>query len=246
MSNIFKSNSRFASLIDDIPVSTKKEQRKEKENETIQSEADKFNTFKSERKEGTFRNGDNKKDRYTEEFKLQESKKQIQECLQIDNFPELISNDRSLATDKKNNINFAQLLKNKVEVKENNENVDTLDPELIDLKPGYTLIKTDPKTRKIIFKSHPNTDCQIEQKIIKSEKEIAYDEKEGAYEILEELVKLHQRRTQEYIELNGYDMWEKMFKFPNWEEEDYSDSDDEYDEEEDEFEEYDDEFYYEY
>ena len=44
-------------------------------------------------------------------------------------------------------------------------------------------------------------------------------------------------RRAEYIELYGYDTWEKMYKFPNWqEEENYSDSEDETDEEEEEYE----------
>jgi len=242
MSNISKSNSRFASLIDDIPLSTKKEQRKAVEQPIIKPEGDKFNRFKSEKREEHF---NNKKDRFREEeFNVQERKKKINDALDINNFPELGSNDKNLVTNKKN-INFVELFKKN---KEDIETVETLDPDLIYIQPGYSLIKFDPITHKIVIKSQSNNNCLIEEKLIESEKELSYDEKEISYKILEELIKLHQRRTQEYIELNGYDMWEKMFKFPNWEEEDYSysDSDDEYDEEEDDFEEYDDEFYYEY
>ena len=48
--------------------------------------------------------------------------------------------------------------------------------------------------------------------------------------ILKELVELHERRTREFIELNGYDVWERMFKCRDWREwearfEDESDED---------------------
>jgi hypothetical protein len=59
------------------------------------------------------------------------------------------------------------------------------------------------------------------------------DEEEISINVLNALVELHERRTQEYIEFNGYDTWEKMFKFPGWREreaelEDDSDEDYEY------------------
>ena len=48
---------------------------------------------------------------------------------------------------------------------------------------------------------------------------------------MNKLVNLHEKRTKEYIELYGYDTWEKMFKFPNWEEEEnYFDDDEDEDE----------------
>ena len=39
-----------------------------------------------------------------------------------------------------------------------------------------------------------------------------------AYDVLCALCDLHERRTQDFIELYGYDTWEKTFKWPNWEE----------------------------
>ena len=38
------------------------------------------------------------------------------------------------------------------------------------------------------------------------------------YDTLKYLTELYEKRTNEYIELNGYDTWEHMFKFPDWRE----------------------------
>jgi hypothetical protein len=237
MNTTFKSNSRFACLIDDIPENKKNKKYEGKINEAkakveveAKPELDKFNSFKSERTTDYFksnRRDDSYKEReYQEreeklkakrEFEEKQKKKKIEESLHIDNFPELITNKKSLVIDKTSSTNFVELFKNNTEmnIKINNN----LDPDLNDLKPGNILIKMDPVTRKIITKIHPND----------KDKEIVKSEKEVAYEIMDNLVKLHEKRTKEYIELYGYDTWEKMFKFPNWEEENYFDSDDDND-----------------
>ena len=43
-------------------------------------------------------------------------------------------------------------------------------------------------------------------------------EQKIGYDIINALANLHQRRTDEYIELYGYDEWERVFKFPDWRE----------------------------
>jgi hypothetical protein len=235
MNTTFKSNSRFACLIDDIPENKKNKKYEGKINEAkvkpeFEDKLDKFNSFKSERTtdyfKGNRRDGSYKEREYQEreerlkakrEFEEKQNKKKIEESLHIDNFPELITSKKSLVIDKTSSTNFVELFKNNTEtdIKINNN----LDPDLNDLKPGNILIKMDPVTRKIITKTHPN---DKRKEIIKSEKELAY-------EVIDNLVKLHEKRTQYYIELYGYYTWEKMFKFPNWEEENYSDSDDDSD-----------------
>jgi hypothetical protein len=223
MNNIFKSNSRFSCLIDDI-----------QENKKNESKINKFNSFKSERRVDYLEN--NKKDRYKErETKLREKKefleleknKKIEESLHINNFPELITKKKPVNIDKKINTSFIELFKNNIDININNN----LDPDINDLKPGHILIKIDPITREIITKTKPYDKVDLNKKIVvKSEKQICY-------ETIDNLVKLHEKRTQEYIDLYGYDTWEKMFKFTNWEE-NYSDSDSEEEEldEEDELE----------
>jgi len=44
-------------------------------------------------------------------------------------------------------------------------------------------------------------------------------EKQMAYEVLDALCNVHERRTALYIERYGYDAWERTFKFQGWEEE---------------------------
>ena len=44
-------------------------------------------------------------------------------------------------------------------------------------------------------------------------------EQQMAYDVLDALCDLHERRTAMYIERYGYDAWERTFKFEGWEEE---------------------------
>jgi hypothetical protein len=217
MSNIFKTNSRFASLIDDISESKKKENRKEEETNLSYKE-DKFNSFKSERRSDNFRLYDEKerekykKERENErkiqmEFEEREKERKKQELLNINNFPELVVFKKN-EIDKQNKMNFIEKINNENQIEiENN-----IDPDLVNLKPGWILIKNDPKTRKTIIKNHPENKFLFEKEVEKSDKEIAYY-------IIDSLVKLHEKRTEEYINVYGYDTWEKIYKFPNWDEE---------------------------
>jgi hypothetical protein len=61
---------------------------------------------------------------------------------------------------------------------------------------------------------------------VKSEQEIAYD-------VLNSLCELHEKRTNEYIEKYGYDYWESTFKYNDWLENDryWNELDDKYEKE---------------
>jgi hypothetical protein len=194
MNNFFLKNSRFDCLIDDKVIYKKN------------NESENTNSFKSEKK-GYF-----KKDKFQEreeknKYKKELEEKKIQESLHIDNFPELNSNKKHLVKEEKHGIQFVDLLKNK----NHNKKMEYLDTDLNDLKPGNILIKMDPNTRKIVVKTNPK------DKNILKENEYIKTEKELAYESIDNVVKLHEKRTNDYIELYGYDTWEKMFQFPNWE-----------------------------
>ena len=230
MSNMFKANSRFSSLIDDIPTSNKKENKKENKNITYQE--DKFNSFKSGRRDDNFRSYEDKerdREKYKKEkeneikiqkeFEEREKERKKQELLSSNNFPELIKIIKNDNTTKGINMNFIEKINTKTEIKNN------IDPDLVNLKPGWLLIKKDKNTGKIIMKNHPENTFFFEKELEKSENEICYD-------IVDSLVRLHEKRTEKYIELYGYDIWEKMFKFPNWNEDNYSDDEDENENEE--------------
>lgn len=181
MSNIFKSNSRFSALLDD-KNDFKKEKEKQRKNE-----------IKSEKKETRFKRSDEK-----EILNI--------DILSLNNFPELISSVKKNDNKEQNQTfsTYMDALKKKEEVK---DIID--DPDLVNLEPGWLLMKKDPQTRNTIMKYGIGTVFYEEPK--RTEKEIILD-------IVDTLVELHENRTEEYIELNGYDVWEKMFKYPNWEE----------------------------
>ena len=218
MSNIFKPNSRFSSLKDDIVPKKEKEQKKEHDNKYEKNE-ESFNSFKSERPlrtESNYRGfSDRGRERYRlereEEIKAQkeleerEKERIRKESLKIENFPDLVVIAKKDNTNEAQTISYIDKLK-KEEIKSKN-----IDEDLEILKPGWVLLKRDSVTGRTIIKNHPENNFNKEEEEKRTEQEIAYD-------ILDALVKLHQRRTDEYIEQYGYDTWEKMFKFPDWRE----------------------------
>jgi hypothetical protein len=249
MSNIFKSNSRFSALLDDTK-DFKKEKSKQTKNE-IKKE-NKEEQFKySEKKESRFKSKQSEEKEITHynlkktlEIKPQNEFKKEKEQLNIDilsmnNFPELISSVKKNVV-KEQDVSYMDILKKQEEIKDI-----IADPDLVNLQPGWIFIKKDRETGNTIMKYGPETIFYEEPK--RSEKEIILD-------IVDSLVELHEKRTEEYIELNGYDVWEKMFKYPNWEEreaylyeeDDSSEEDEEYYDEYDEYDEYYDEYYHEY
>lgn len=229
MSNLFKTNSRFASLIDDIPQE-KKDNKRERENNDFKN--NKYNSFKNDRDNFNRRNShyidnnerDYQRERQREEREIfkreneeKEKERKIEESLSSINFPELVTYVKKDDYKNDKNISYIEKLKKVEEVVTDENNID---PDLAKLKPGWMLIKRDISTGKIIIKENIIKSVNFE----KTEKQIAID-------IMNKLVNLHEKRTKEYIELYGYDTWEKMFKFPNWEEEEnYFDDDEDEDE----------------
>ena len=213
MSNIFKSNSRFSSLIDDTP-----QQKKDSKNdERKEPEEKRSNSFKTERRDNGYRdNGyrgfsDRGRERYRleieaeikaqKEFEEREKERIKQESLKIENFPNLVSSSNK---EKEDNLNINYMEKLKKEEIQNH-----IDKDLENLNPGWVLFKRDPLTREIITKKHPTINVQIKEE--KSEKDIAMS-------VLNALAELHKKRTNEYIDNHGYDEWERMFKFSDWRE----------------------------
>ena len=145
----------------------------------------------------------------TTHIKEQALLKKIQNDLDINNFPDLICKSNNNQHEISTHINFVDKVKTtKInDIKKN---------ELSDLPPGWILIKKDPITFKTVFLCNETT-CA------KNQKQDQID--------LSPLIKLHEKRTNDYIDLYGYDTWEKMFKSPNWiEEQEYDDNnDDDYD-----------------
>ena len=72
------------------------------------------------------------------------------------------------------------------------------------IKPGWVEIKRDAKTRKIVTSVNP---------VANSDNNVSTNSENN---VLNALAYLYERRTNEYIELWGYDEWEKTFRFPNY------------------------------
>lgn len=245
MSNAFKNNSRFASLADDI--STKKENKKHNKGDKKETFEEKSNSFKSEnnslKRDNSFKNDgfrERRFNRYNTEYDLnrlreereaqekarkEEEDIRKQKNLTQDNFPDLVLNKRDTYLTQDNN--YLEKLNNIKNL--NDENADA-NSDLKKLTPGWILLETDNLTDKTIM----NRKLSDIQKSEISEEEISTN-------VVNALVELHQRRTQEYIELNGYDTWEQKFKctgWREWEKEVDDDSDEDYGESENSEEEY--------
>jgi hypothetical protein len=224
MSNIFKTNSRFAALSNDITA--KKDHTKKIINDKKEVTEEKINSFKTENnifKNDGFRERryNNERERLIHEYEAEKKAKKIEEELKksftIDNYPELVSNKKeTILVDQEQT--YIEKLKKINEVKYENKDDE---PEL---KEGWISIKRDKSSNKLVIK---NKTTPIKKPEILEE--------EIAINVINALTELHERRTKEYIELNGYDTWEKNFKFPNWREREAEleedDSDEEYDDE---------------
>ena len=119
-----------------------------------------------------------------------EKEKKTAPLISINDFPELISiNNKKISS---NQMNFLNLIK-KAETKCKEEKIINQIKLDKNLKPESTLLKKDlsPAYR---------------------EEEI----KEVAYEVFKKLEELYEKRTNKYIELWGYDEWERMFMFSNY------------------------------
>ncbi len=258
MSNIFKSNSRFAVLAEELTENKdKKNDKKDKKNDKKENEEnkkedniEKFNSFKDDKSsfknkehndfifnnryknDSTFNKknfdyGERKKEREKTriEFEEREKEKLRQQALQPENFPDLFLQNKKNVTENKNSLNFIdKITKNDVSTCNTNK---IKDPDLEELKPGWLLLKRDPNTGKTIMKNHFADENKEKMNLIQKEK----TEEKITKEVFKKLSELYEKRTQEFIDLNGYDTWERMFKFKGWREweEDFNDtSDDEY------------------
>lgn len=245
---MFKNNSRFASLVDDSSSSKKsvfgkktnekKDNKKEEpESKTYDSNSFTSNSFKNDRpmiqQRDNYRRPYGRDKEFAEMLEKQEQLRRIEEekrkeqekmaALAIESFPELVK----VATKPVSTSNFIEKLKMNVKIEIAEKHV---------VNPGWTEITRDKLTNEIIRKSN------LTSRYVSNEADLAY-------EVLDNLAYLHEKRTTEYIDNWGEDEWEKMFLFPNYDyiyfdklDEIYAknnpDSDEEYEEFSDEDEDY--------
>lgn len=259
MSNLFKSNSRFAALVEDEPKAFKKDNgdrnkglfsesnNKEEYVNLFKNETkydNDFNSFKERNKDHKFRQYDGIESQKSREKRLEEENTRKireklekdrleQESLKIDNFPVFTNNYPKKNTENLKKMNYLEKMRQTDNIEDKNN---SLDPDIANLKPGWVLLKKDPQTGNTIIKSHPSAPFPEKEKPKKTDLQIGRD-------ILKALVDLHEKRTKEYIDTYGEHAWEKMFKRPRWREEEAeydtdSDDDDSYEEYEEDNDEY--------
>jgi hypothetical protein len=274
MNNIFKQNSRFGSLAEEASLTKDPKKNNNKNNKNkinddrfkIEEDKGQENTFKSEsnsfkksyddRPQMNYNNGyqrnslTNRESKETIERRALDEKLRKEEndrieeerlvkALSIDNFPTLGKKENK-NTNETNNNSFLAKLKNSIENDKKQAEIKEAEikrENMLKPKPGWAVISKDPLTGRSKIEYG---DPVVPKKPEKTENEMAYD-------VLCALCDLHERRTQEFIDLYGYDTWERTFKSPNWrEEEEYlermdeeyealmaSDDEYEYDEEDD-------------
>jgi hypothetical protein len=227
MSNIFKTNSRFAALIDDKIIDTNLKKNKKKvnneektsENNKIKDDdklfKQKYNTtpHRHDNKNNNFINKYSKENHeiIQKEKQLNENKKKdeiLLKSIAIENFPDLVKTVKKEEPNEKLNISFIEKLNTEVAKKTNEKE----DNDFVNLQPGWCLIKKDKMTNKTIMKI----------KLIQN-----FENKN----LCDVLCDLHEKRTAEYIEMWGYDAWEKNFRSPTWDYEYFNKLDQEYEQE---------------
>ena len=215
MSNSFKTNSRFNMLVHDTSISKvmKKNKKNELDKKKVEEKSfrsDDINSFKrpsnddnrNQRNSLTNRYNKEQIDRISmEDKKKREDKKKldadkISHALSIENFPSLgkIHKDNT-STTVTNNTSFLAKLNTVIhdDTKYND-----------DLEPGWVSVTKDPLTGKTKMTHKPPYSPSLKQ--VKGEIEMACD-------VLYGLCNLHEERTTEYINLYGYDIWEKNFRY---------------------------------
>lgn len=144
--------------------------------------------------------------------------------LSIDNFPELVSVEKKINPINQQGSTFLE----KVGIKK--EKVQNIKEEEYDIPYGWVLIKRDKKSNRMVLKY--NADYEADEKKKKDQEENKeYKKKLYSQEVINALVDLHLKRTQEYIDNWGYDEYERMFLDVNHDSEYFDKLDEKYEEE---------------
>jgi hypothetical protein len=203
MNNLFKGNSRFAALADetvnnDKQKNNKKDDKNKKDSKKDDEKSNHFgenetnNRFKS-----SFESIENKDERPRENRRNQFQKPIVpQVIIKVEEKP--VINVDDFAT---------SLTKSNTTIKEEKKPILSFAEKAArNCNIGETIKFAHPEKPK----QKPLTDEEMQNKI---------KEQQMAYDVLNGLCDLYERRTAMYIERYGYDAWERTFKFEGWEEE---------------------------
>ena len=250
--NVFKS-SRFDCLNEsNTPLNKRnskeekpsfKEERnnnfKEERNNNFKEERNNFkeerNNFKEERNffknDYSSRRGNNRYDTKESKEKREQFEKmrkekeekakeeQNQKKLSADNFPTLHGSNVKITETIGKKESYVEKI-NKISIKEPSD--------VEHIKPGWVEVKRDPENpRKLIYTY--GLELELETDNYSHSKESSKKKLEP--QVLDALVELHNKRTQEYIDMWGYDTWEKLYRFPNYDYHYFDKLDEKYEEE---------------
>ena len=195
----FKKNSRFSSLMEnDIPSNISNIHHKEKKPVVLNEEKQTI-TEKPKVESNSFKNS-RYHDRTFKDDRIKIEERRVKDTLSIDNFPELVAPKSVILKNTNIEKSFSEKLQSVVE---NKETVPSVETDYKNLGQGWTLLKKE------------NNDITIKSKDIFSVTQHK-TEHNLANEVLDTLVELHENRRHNYIEMWGYEQWEKMFEFPNY------------------------------
>jgi hypothetical protein len=203
MSNIFKVNSRFASLMEDKQDNPEINNRKGNKNDTVYGER-MNNRFKKTENDRKSKFGGDKK-----------SQQAI--ILNDNNFPTLTSNNDKTSNNtnvQPENTTFIEKLTAVTIDKDKDKDITNSEEYIL---PGWLVMKRDKETNKSIKRYGETT--------------IFKKTNATCYEIIEKLAFLHDKRTEDYINTWGQDEYEKMFRFPNYDYDYFERLEQEYEEE---------------
>jgi hypothetical protein len=228
--NVFKS-SRFDCL-NESNSQLNKRNSKEDRNNNFKEERN--NNFKEERNffkndYSSSRRGNNRYDTKESKEKREQFEKmrkekeekakeeQNQKKLSADNFPTLHGSNVKITETIGKKESYVEKI-NKISIKEPSD--------VEHIKPGWVEVKRDPENpRKLIY----TYGLELETEKYSHSKESSKKKLEP--QVLDALVELHNKRTQEYIDMWGYDTWEKLYRFPNYDYHYFDKLDEKYEEE---------------
>ena len=224
MNNLFKNNSRFASLAHEEPEDkTKKDNNKLKKDNNKNKVEEKNSRFNfddvSEKDSNMFKNdlGNQRDDRRDDR----------RDDIRNDRRDDIRNDRRDDRRDDRQRAQRCDFGNRKPEVK--NIQVKKA-PEIILTENDFPSTMTSStstevkKTHIMTFAERASLNCTIGETIklvkpVESKCEKEYSEKQMAMDVLDALCDLHERETERHIERYGYDAWERMNKFEGWEEE---------------------------
>jgi hypothetical protein len=190
MTSTFKQNSRFSALIDNEPVTTRNVKPVYREEYSDSPQRNRYtNRFSKEQP-----------DKNNDDLRLKKDEASRLELSDL-NFPSIVQPNINIVT---TNIHYNELFNTN---NKDNTKIVVVDPDTENLQPGWVSIRRDTSTGKTIWKQ--NKRSLTKSPLEKSENEIASD-------IGFALVELYEKRTNEYIDMWGYDEWEKTFRFSNY------------------------------